>query len=60
LEPREHRLEKTLVRQPIYGLEKTAPFGIQQFKRLGQAKLDIPGPRGEKYEVSDEVADSLV
>jgi len=49
-------LGEKLSKAAIYGLEKTAPFGIQQFKRLGQAKLDIPGPRGEKYEVSDEIA----
>jgi hypothetical protein len=52
-------LGEKLSKAAIYGLEKTAPFGIQQFKRLGQAKLDIPGPRGEKYEVSDEVAGFL-
>jgi hypothetical protein len=49
-------LGEKLSKAAIYGLEKTAPFGIQQFKRLGQAALDIPGPRGEKYEVSDEIA----
>jgi hypothetical protein len=49
-------LGEKLSKAAAYGLEKTAPFGIQQFKRLGQATLDIPGPRGEKYEVSDEIA----
>jgi hypothetical protein len=49
-------LGEKLSKAAIYAAEATAPFSFQQFKRLGQAALDIPGARGEKYEVSDEIA----
>ena len=49
-------LGEKLSKAAKYALEATAPFSFQQFKRLGQAALDVPGARGEKYEVSDEIA----
>jgi hypothetical protein len=39
-----------------YTIEATAPFSIKQFKRLGTAIQDKPGPRGEKFNVDDEIA----
>ena len=39
----------------MYGAEAVAPFSFQQFKRLGQAAMGIPGERGERYEISDEI-----
>jgi len=44
-----------LKKAAIYTAEATAPFSYQQFKRLGSAALGIPGERGEKYEISDEI-----
>jgi hypothetical protein len=38
-----------------YIAKQYAPFSIPQFQRLGQAALGIPGERGEKYEISDEI-----
>ena len=49
-------LGEKLSKAAAHALEATAPFSIQQFRRLGQAVLDTPGARGEKYEVSDEIA----
>ena len=49
-------LGEKLSKAAAHALEATAPFSFQQFKRLTQASLDIPGARGEKYEVSDEIA----
>jgi len=49
-------LGEKLSKAAAHALEATAPFSIQQFRRLGQAALDVPGARGEKYEVSDEIA----
>jgi len=49
-------LGEKLSKAAAHAVEATAPFSYQQFKRLGQAALDVPGARGEKYEVSDEVA----
>jgi len=48
-------LGEKLSRAAKYALEATAPLSFQQFKRLTQATLDIPGERGERYEVSDEI-----
>jgi len=39
-----------------YTIEATAPFSFKQFKRLGSAIQDKPGPRGEKFNVDDEIA----
>jgi hypothetical protein len=39
-----------------YVAKQYAPFSIPQFERLGKAITGSPGERGEKYEVSDEVA----
>jgi hypothetical protein len=49
-------LGEKLSKAAAHAVEATAPFSFQQFKRLGQAALDVPGARGEKYEVSDEIA----
>jgi hypothetical protein len=49
-------LGEKLSKAAAHALEATAPFSFQQFKRLTQASLNIPGARGEKYEVSDEIA----
>jgi hypothetical protein len=49
-------LGEKLSKAAAHAVEATAPFSIQQFRRLGQAALDVPGARGEKYEVSDEIA----
>ena len=39
-----------------YTIEATAPLSFKQFKRLGSAIQDKPGPRGEKFDVDDEIA----
>lgn len=39
-----------------YFLEEVAPLSYKQFARLQLAARDKPGPRGEKYELSDEIA----
>jgi len=38
-----------------YIAKQYAPFSIPQFGRLSDAITDTPGPRGEKYNVSDEI-----
>jgi hypothetical protein len=38
-----------------YVAKQYAPFSIPQFERLEQAVTGTPGPRGEKYNVSDEI-----
>ena len=48
-------LGEKLSRAAKYALEATAPFSLQQFRRLGKAITGTPGERGEKYEVSDEI-----
>jgi len=39
-----------------YAMTELAPLSAKQFSRLTDAALDQPGPRGEKYDVSDELA----
>ena len=39
-----------------YAITEVAPLSYKQMQRLGIAMQDKPGPRGEKFEVSDEVA----
>ena len=39
-----------------YALTEVAPLSYKQMERLRLAGFDIPGPRGEKYELSDELA----
>lgn len=39
-----------------YALTEVAPLSYKQMDRLRLAGFDIPGPRGEKYEVKDELA----
>ncbi len=39
-----------------YAALEIAPFSAKQFERLYYAGTDQPGPRGEKYELSDEIA----
>jgi hypothetical protein len=39
-----------------YALTEVAPLSYKQMKRLGLAMQDKPGDRGEKFEVSDEIA----
>jgi hypothetical protein len=39
-----------------YLVKQTAPGSYPQFERLGRAVFDVPGERGEKFDVSDEVA----
>lgn len=39
-----------------YALTEVAPLSYKQMKRMGIAMQDKPGPRGEKFDVSDEVA----
>lgn len=38
-----------------YIAKQYAPFSIPQFQRLEKAVTGTPGPRGEKYNVSDEI-----
>ena len=39
-----------------YAITELAPLSQKQFSRLTDAVLDQPGPRGEKYDVEDELA----
>ena len=39
-----------------YAATEVAPLSLKQFQRLYLAGTDQPGPRGEKYELSDEIA----
>ena len=39
-----------------YAATEVAPLSLKQFQRLYYAGTDQPGPRGEKYELSDEIA----
>ena len=39
-----------------YALLEVAPLSIKQFERMRLAAQELPGPRGEKYELPDEVA----
>ena len=39
-----------------YALTEVAPLSLKQFERLRLAYQELPGPRGEKYELPDEVA----
>ena len=39
-----------------YALMEVAPLSLKQFERLRLAYQELPGPRGEKYELPDEVA----
>jgi hypothetical protein len=39
-----------------YALTEVAPLSYKQMQRLGIAMQDKPGPRGEQFDVSDEVA----
>jgi hypothetical protein len=39
-----------------YAITEVAPLSYKQMQRLGIAMQDKPGPRGEKFDVSDEVA----
>jgi hypothetical protein len=39
-----------------YALTEVAPLSYKQMSRLGDAMLDQPGPRGQKFDVSDEIA----
>jgi hypothetical protein len=39
-----------------YALTEVAPLSYKQMKRLGLAMQDKPGDRGEKFDVSDEIA----
>jgi hypothetical protein len=48
-------LGEKLSRAAKYAFEATAPFSLQQFKRLEKAITETPGERGEKYEISDEI-----
>ena len=50
--PLGEKIEKALA----YTVEATAPGSYAQFKRLYQATTGIPGPRGEEFQVDDEIA----
>jgi len=39
-----------------YALLEVAPLSVKQFERMRLAAQELPGPRGEKYELPDEVA----
>ena len=39
-----------------YAATEVAPLSLKQFQRLYLAGTDQPGPRGEKYELSDDIA----
>jgi len=39
-----------------YALNEVAPLSTKQFERLRLAYQELPGPRGEKYELPDELA----
>jgi hypothetical protein len=50
--PKMEKIEKALQ----YALLEVAPLSAKQFERLYYAATDQPNLRGEKFEVSDELA----